>query len=175
MNHEEFQQAASYWMDKARGSSRMPEDKIVQYVEGFLTSRNTCVLACAAGDFVRCTPLEYSYRDGAFWIFSEGGLKFHALERNRNVGLAVYDPYADFGKLHSVQVSGVADIIDPDDDAFAETARDKGIQDAALPKIKKMLHLIRVEPREVDYLCSELKDEGFDVRQHIELPVALSC
>lgn len=174
MNHEGFQQAARYWMDKARSSAQMPQDKLIQCIEGFLISHNTCALACAVDDFVRCTPLEYSYRGGAFWIFSEGGLKFYALERNRNVSLAVYDPYAGFGKLHSAQISGIADIVDPDDVAFAEAARDKGIQDAALPKIKRMLHLIRVNPQQIDYLCSELKDQGFDARQHIELPFAPS-
>lgn len=172
MNHEEFEQAARYWTDKRQSESCMPKEQLKGIIEGFLTSHNTCSLACAAGDFVRCTPLEYSYRDGSFWIFSEGGLKFFALERNRNVSLAVYDSYDGFGKLGSAQISGVADIIDPDDEAFAIAAREKGIQDEALPKIKKALHLIKVVPRQIDFLSSELKSQGFDIRQHIELPPA---
>ncbi len=172
MNHEEFQQAAQYWIDRQDESSRMPQQQLKDLVEGFLTSHNTCAFACAAGDFVRCTPLEYSYRDGVFWIFSEGGLKFFALERNRNVSLAVFDPYDGFGKLASAQIGGVAEIIDPDDDAFAKAAREKGIQDAALPKIKQALHLIKVVPQQIDFLSSELKGQGFDVRQHIDLSPA---
>ena len=27
-----------------------------------------CVLATGIGDYVRCTPLEYSFHDGQFWI-----------------------------------------------------------------------------------------------------------
>lgn len=91
---------------------------------------------------------------------------------HRNVSLAVYDSYDGFGKLGSAQISGVADIIDPDDEAFAIAAREKGIQDEALLKIKKALHLIKVVPRQIDFLSSELKSQGFDIRQHIELPPA---
>ena len=41
-----------------------------------------CALAAGIGDYVRCTLLEYSYHDGEFWIFTEGGEKFIGLERN---------------------------------------------------------------------------------------------
>ncbi len=45
-------------------------------VEEYIQANNTCALATAAGDFVRCTPLEYTYHDDCFWIFfSEGGEK----------------------------------------------------------------------------------------------------
>ena len=42
-----------------------------------------CALAAGIGDYVRCTLLEYSYHDGQFWIFTEGGEKFIGLERNK--------------------------------------------------------------------------------------------
>lgn len=42
---------------------------------------------------MRCTPIEYSYHDGRFWMFSEGGEKFIGLEKNENVCLAIYDKY----------------------------------------------------------------------------------
>ena len=50
-----------------------------------------CALAAGIGDYVRCTLLEYSYHDGQFWIFTEGGEKFIGLERNKNVSLAVFE------------------------------------------------------------------------------------
>ena len=40
---------------------------------------------------VRCTPLEYSYHDGCFGIFTESGEKFIGLEKNKNVSLAVFE------------------------------------------------------------------------------------
>ena len=47
-----------------------------------VNSNNTCTLATGTGDYVRCTPIEYSYHDGKFWMFSEGGEKFIGLEKN---------------------------------------------------------------------------------------------
>lgn len=147
----------------------MPEDELRPLVEDFLTSHNTCALACGAGDFVRCTPLEYAFRDGAFWIFSEGSLKFRALARNANVSLAVYEPYEGFGTLHSAQVTGVAEVVDPDSDEFAQAAAARGITGAALQKVKPLLNLIKATSSRVDFLCSDLKAQGFDSRQWIEL------
>lgn len=57
---------------------------------------------------MRCTPVEYSYHDGAFWIFSEGGEKFAALEKNKNVCLVIFDKYQGFGNLKGMQVTGKA-------------------------------------------------------------------
>ena len=72
-----------------------------------------CALAAGIGDYVRCTLLEYSYHDGQFWIFTEGGEKFIGLERNKNVSLAVFEKPPDFGALKSVLVMGTAKLIEP--------------------------------------------------------------
>lgn len=82
-------------------------------VEEYIQANNTCALATAAGDFVRCTPLEYTYHDDCFWIFSEGGEKFYALEKNKNVCLVIFDKYEGFGKLKGMQVTGLASIVEP--------------------------------------------------------------
>ncbi len=169
MTPEEFEKAAAYWTEREAGAARMPQDELRREVDAFLEAHNTCALACGAGDFVRCTPLEYAYRDGAFWIFSEGGLKFKALAHNLNVCLAVFEPYAGFGKLQSAQVSGVAEVVDPDSDEFAQAAAAKGIKGEALQRVKLMLHLLKVTPTRIDYLSSALKAQGYDSRQWIEL------
>lgn len=165
MDHEQFEQAANYWTAKEPDAKRMPEDELRKRIDKFLESHNTCAFACGYGDFVRCTPLEYSWHDGALWIFSEGGLKFRALERNRNVSVAVFERYEGFGTLESAQITGTAQIVDSESDEFAEAAAAKGIEGPALEKVRGMLHLIRVEPSRIDYLCSALKDEGYSVRQ----------
>lgn len=72
-----------------------------------------CALAAGIGDYVRCILLEYSYHDGQFWIFTEGGEKFIGLERNKNVSLAVFEKPPDFGALKSVLVMGTAKLIEP--------------------------------------------------------------
>lgn len=170
MTDEEYDEAAAHWTSKEATAKRMPADELRAEIDAFLSSHDTCALACGAGDYVRCTPLEYAWRDGAFWIFSEGGLKFRALKHNKNVSLAVFEPYGGFGRLASAQVTGTAELIDPEAPEFARAAAAKGLSAQALPKLRGMLHLIRVTPSRVDYLCSGLKARGYDPRQWVELP-----
>ena len=169
MTPEEYEQAANYWIAKETEARCMPEDELRAEVDAFLSGHDVCALACGSGDFVRCTPLEYAWRDGAFWIFSEGGLKFRALAQNRNASLAVFEPNCKFGKLMSVQVTGTAQVIDPESDDFAAATAARGLPAGALDKLRKMLHLIKVEPSRIDFLCSDLKTRGYDSRQWLEL------
>ena len=91
----------------------MPKDDLQRAVEKYIGENNTCALATGAGDFVRCTPIEYSYHDGKFRMFSEGGEKFIGLEKNVNVCLAIYDKYDGFGSLKSIQAMGRAELVEP--------------------------------------------------------------
>ena len=176
MTPEEFDQAAAYWIDAESSENRIPEDELRAAINTFLSAHNTCALATGVGDFVRCTPLEYAWRDGALWIFSEGGLKFRGLKANKQVSVAVFDPYDGFGKLASAQVTGTAELIDADDPEFAAAAAVKGIPAGALEKLATKLHLIKIVPSRIDYLSSDLKARGYDARQHLEyhVPVARS-
>lgn len=104
MTHEEFEKAAYYWDNKEQ--TAMPEEALKQAVLKYIGENNTCALATGTGDYVRCTPIEYSFHDGKFWMFSEGGRKFIGLEKNSHVCLAIYDKYDGFGNLRSLQVTG---------------------------------------------------------------------
>ena len=42
----------------------------------FIQEHKVCALATGSGEYVRCTPIEYNFVDGAFYLFSEGGMKF---------------------------------------------------------------------------------------------------
>ena len=68
MTTEEYKKAANFWKEKER--KEMPEEQLKPVVEDFLRDSTVCALATGTGDYVRCTPLEYSYHDGQFWIFS---------------------------------------------------------------------------------------------------------
>ena len=93
LSHEEYEAAASYWKKKDAESVKLDEAKLKKAVEKYILANKTCALATGAGEFVRCTPIEYTYHHGAFWMFSEGGEKFAALEKNKNVCLAIFDKY----------------------------------------------------------------------------------
>lgn len=89
MTTKEYKKAADFW--KAKESKAMPVEQLTPVVEDFLRSSAVCALATGTGDYVRCTPLEYSFHDGQFGIFTEDGGKFIDLEKNKNVSLAVFE------------------------------------------------------------------------------------
>lgn len=116
MTQEQFKKASQYWNNKEQ--IPVPEKELKKTVEEYISSNNTCALATGTGDYVRCTPIEYSYHDDKFWLFSEGGEKFIGLEKNDNVCLAIYDKYDGFGNLKSLQIMGKAQIIEPFSDIY---------------------------------------------------------
>lgn len=165
MTHEEFQSAANYWNVKDKDSVRMDRPALLAAVEAYIAENNTCALATAFGSFVRCTPIEYSYHDGAFWLFSEGGEKFTALEHNPNVCLAIYDKYGGFQGLRGLQITGVAEMIEPFSEAYNAHAAHRKVSMDFLKKLSSPMNLIRIRPVRADFLCSAFKKEGFSPRQ----------
>lgn len=94
MTSEEYKKAVDFW--KAKECKEMLSDQLKLVVEEFLhnssiCNSSICALATETDDYVRCTPLEYSYHDGCFGIFTESGEKFIGLEKNKNVSLAVFE------------------------------------------------------------------------------------
>lgn len=169
MNHDEYQLAADYWTSKEVNANRMPEAELRSELDAFFKSHNTLALATGWGDYVRCTPLEYTYRAGAFWVFTEGGLKFRGLEHNSNVSLAVFDPYSGFGSINSAQVMGTTVVVDPESLEFEDAAAAKGLTGKTLDKVRSSLHLLKIVPTRIDYLSSALRQRGYDVRQWVDL------
>lgn len=167
MTHDEFEKAAQYWNNKEK--TVMPQEQLRQAVDAYIKANNTCALATRTGAYVRCTPIEYSFHDGKFWMFSEGGEKFIGLEKNDNVCLAIYDRYDSFGNLKSLQIMGKAEIIEPFSDAYKAHAEYKKIPLAALEKLESPMNLICVTPVKIEVLFSEFKKEGYSIRQTIEL------
>ena len=166
MTTEEYKAAATYWTEKDR--VEMPADELKKFTEEYLTKSAVCALATGTGDYVRCTPLEYSFHDGKFWIFTEGGEKFIGLEKNKNVSLAVFDANPGFGSLKSVQVMGIAELIVPMSETYISHAEYKKIPVKALQNLMdqgKPMNLLCISPVRMDVLCSDFKKDGYDSRQ----------
>ena len=162
-----YSEAAQYWVKKDRSSRKMPQDILRSKVEDIINSHKTCALATGFEDQIRCTPIEYNYHKGCFYLFSEGGIKFKGLERNKNVCLAVYDEYSGFGKLCGLQVSGQAEIIEPFSPEYLELLNIKNIPEEAMKKADHPLYLIKIVPEEAEVLSSAFKEDGYDIRQKI--------
>lgn len=163
----DFEKAASYWEEKDAQSVKMEPGALWVEMEKFIQEHNTCALATGCDDFVRCTPIEYSYRHGKIWLLSEGGLKFRALKNNKNVCLAIYDPYSGFNTLGGMQISGTAKLVEPMSEEYLELMAYKKISVDNLRKLQHELYLICVTPTQIDFLWSGFKKMGYDSRQHL--------
>ena len=173
MTHEGYKAAANHWIEKDAVSKRMPKAQLWEEIEKYIQSNNTCALATGYGDFIRCTPIEYSWHNDAFWMFSEGGKKFVGLEENKNVCLAIYDRYDGFGNLKGLQVSGTAEVIELFSGEYIQAAEWKKIPVDALRKLPFTMNLIKVQPKEIDFLNSDFKGIGYDSRQHYSFKIYL--
>ncbi len=164
----DYESASNHWVEKEQDSVHMEETALKERIEAFIVGHNTCALATASVDLVRNTPIEYNYVDGAFYFFSEGGLKFKGLKENKNVGIAIYEPYGGFANLKGLQVEGVACMVEPFSDEYIRIMEHKKIPVEAMKKLPQPMNLIKVVVTSYDYLDSDLKKEGFSSRQHLE-------
>ena len=164
----DYESAANHWIGKDKESVHMEEAPLKERIENFIVGHNTCALATASADMVRNTPIEYNYVDGDFYFFSEGGLKFKGLKENKNVGIASYEPYGGFANLKSLQVEGVASMVEPFSEEYLRIMECKKIPVEAMKKLPQPMNLLKVVPVSFDYLDSDLKKEGFGSRQHFE-------
>lgn len=164
----DYESAANYWTIKDKGSVQMPEDELRKRIEEFIKANRTCALATASDEMVRCTPIEYNYVNHCFYLFSEDGLKFKGLKENKNVGLAIYASYEGFGKLKGLQIVGKAEIIEPFSEEYNKVCEFRKIPIDVMKKLPKPINLIKVNPENYDYLDSDLKQDGFGSRQHLE-------
>ena len=154
MTREEYQAAARYWEEKDAQGVKLDRERLWSMAEAYIQANNTCALATGTGDYVRCTPIEYGWHDGCFWMFSEGGRKFIGLEHNPHVCLVIYDRYEGFGRLHGMQVMGVADVIEPFSETYCAHAAWKKISLEALRGLPSPMHLIRVRPTRIECLLT---------------------
>ena len=165
----DFEKASRYWTDRD-AAAPAPDARVVRAaVEEFVAAHNTCALATAdRSGFVRCTPIEYTFWRGAFWMLSEGGLKFRGLAENPNVCLAIYDAYAGFGELGGLQVQGKASVVEPFGDEYVALLEHKQLPVERLRALESPLHLIKVVPVSADLLSSQIKDAIGTSRAHLE-------
>ena len=169
MEHEDYVKAIEHWKPVDAAAVKMPDEKLKAEIEEYICKNNTCALATGSGSQIRNTPIEYSYHDGAFWMFSEGGEKFIGLEKNKQVCLAIFNGYTGFGKLKGMQVQGEADIIEPFSEEYIVAATYKKIPIEALKKLPQTMYLIKVVPKRIDFLNSEFKKDGYGNRQELWL------
>lgn len=164
----DYQKASQYWVEKDKIGAHMEKEPLMKRIEGFIKSHNTLALATGYGEYVRCTPVEYNYYDGCFYIFMEGGKKFIGLEKNDHVSFSIFEPYTGFASIHSLQGMGKAEVIEPFSEEYNRVCGYKKISVDALKKMKREMPLLKIVVSSYDFLDSDLKKEKFNNRQHID-------
>ena len=169
MSGIDWEAAASHWTDQETGEARLPREELLAEIEAFLGRHRICALATAGNGIVRNTTVEYVHADGAFWIISEGGLKFRALQANRNVCLAIHDDDVSFDTLAGLQVTGTAEVLEPFGPEYTRACELRGIPVERLRAMPFVMNIIKVSPTRYDYVDGTLKERGFSPRQHLDL------
>ena len=159
MSHDEYEKAANYWKLKDADSVNADTKMLMSEIEAFICNNDTCALATGFGEFVRCTPIEYTYHDSAFWLFTEGGEKFIYLEHNKNVCIAIFDKFSGFGHLKGMQISGTAQTIETFSEQYIKAAYFKKLPIEALCKMPELIHLIKIIPKRLIFLILILKSK----------------
>ncbi|WP_341465120.1 hypothetical protein [Hydrogenoanaerobacterium saccharovorans] len=69
MDKSSMIKASKYWESREKQSVKMECSSLLLEMEKFILAHNTCALATGFDEFVRCTPIEYSYRQVLFGYF----------------------------------------------------------------------------------------------------------
>lgn len=165
MTENDFDKAQNFWLEKDKHSKKMTQEEILKWVDNFLCSHKVLALATSADDFVRCTPLEYEWSENLLWIFTEGGLKFKSLRKNKNVCAAIFETDTSFSSLKSVQITGKAEIVALFSDEYIAAAKKRKIPVEMLKKLESPMWLVKIKPAEIICLNSDFKKNGFSSRQ----------
>ena len=161
----DFHHFQNFWIEQQKNAKHMDRAAAWAHMEGFIKAHNTCGFATGYGDYVRCTPIEYTYMDGCFWFVSEGGSKFIGLEKNRNVSLAIFEYYRNPKDSHGLQVMGRAESYSNTSDEFKKLLAFKGIPYDVLKAAAVEVAVVRVVPTKFEMYDTDFVKQGFDVRQ----------
>lgn len=165
MNHEEYQTAGNYWLKIDAAQSSVPREELYKAITEYIADKDTCALATVFKQQPRVTPIEYLFYKDCFYLFTEGGQKFFALEENSSVALAIFDKFAGFHNLKGLQIQGTATVISYASELYREIAALKNIDLKVLEQRGHRLYLIAVKPAVADFLNSDFKKANYHVRQ----------
>lgn len=166
MDINELERLSDYWDSKKK--NQMEQAALYQKMVDFVQAHDTGVLGTGHGDTVRCTPVDYAFHDNAFYILSEGGQKFNHLFYNKNVSFAVFhkkEGESSFKKQHSLQVIGTAELVEPFSEEYNHALEVRHFPLKGIQQLPYTMYLIKIVPKQMILLDSELKTQELDTRQ----------
>lgn len=149
-------------------NSMMPNNILKEEIEKFILNHNTCALATGIDRFVRCTPIEYQYYEGDFYIITEGGMKFKGILQNKVVSMSIADNYENMETVKGLQISGRAQLVPLFSEVYLKVFKSKGILLSTLEKLPINLYVVRIIPKKFEFLNAGFKKNNFDSKQVME-------
>lgn len=143
----------------------MEKGKLWTEIEKFLTEHNTMALATAHDSVPRCSPVEYQYLDGKFYIVTEGGQKFAGILQNGWASIGIYNNYTSMGSVYGMQITATVKIVPLFSQEYFKVFEKRGISHETLKKLPINLYLISLTPTKFEVLNSDFKKMGYDPKQ----------
>ena len=169
MNEIDFRHHQQFWKEMLKTSVKMDPEQVSAHIMNYIEKHNTCCMATGYGDFIRNTPIEYTWLDGSFWVCTEGGDKFIGLEHNCNVSLGICDPYVSDDDSHGLQVTGTVEFYDRYSEEMKKVLAFKNIPYELIETAPVIVVLIRIVPKRYEMYDTDFVKQGYDVRQTMEL------
>ncbi len=146
----------------------LPQDELSERIAGFIDTHNTLALATSGEGYIRCTPCEYHYIDGVFWLITSGGRKFRGIRENGNVSAAIFDPYTSSDNRHFLQFSAKAFVVSRESEEYQRILDLCGFSDEVQSEMPSTPYLIKMLPLQFELVDSDLEYEGYDENQETE-------
>jgi len=151
---------------------KIPEDELRKHIDEYLNSHDVCVLGTGSGEHVRTTPVTYKYRDGFFYIVSEGGNKFANMLANSHVSLSIYNetPSGKFGRA-GMQLTGTISLFTPGDAGYRDIFEAAELNFKRLSSLPWIMNGIKVKLSNAEFRWSGFSDLGHGRVQQYNFPV----
>ncbi|MGX8728290.1 MAG: hypothetical protein ACSW75_01850, partial [Lachnospiraceae bacterium] len=149
-----------------RAARPLPAKALLESIEAFACAHSVLALATANEEYIRCTPVDYSYVDGKFYIVTEGGMKFRSILRNNHVSMAIFDNerHPD-GFLDMLQVEGSVEVL-PGDSPIAHREAAARLQRGGMDSSE--IFVLCVTPQHYRICSAAFAAVGYDADQSLD-------
>lgn len=151
-----------------RPEKEMPRELLKEELISILQQHNTCALATGYGEYVRCTPIEYTYKDGQVYLITEGGRKFISMQQNPRVCIAIFDSFTSMSNIKGLQIMGRAEVVPYETEEYLMVFKEKKITKETLAALPITMNVIRITPERCEILSSSFRKLGYDTKQYYE-------
>jgi hypothetical protein len=148
-----------------RTKSLVAADELLTQIEEVIASERYCTLCTGFGEDVRGSVISQVYRDGTFYFFCEGSLKYATLLLNDNVCVTIVKEHRGQPHPAALQLFGQARIIYPDSDEYREFTLTRGSNYDRIIQGRILLNGIKMDIQSATMYWSHWRELGYHPRQ----------